>query len=336
MLDKRNIFIIFSILFGFIISYYYNRKFNKTFILLLIIISLIFYIIFYYLGNIKSKENYDNYYNNNFINNKFVIIPEEHNQEEGDILFNIKNLLEEENHTLEESKIIEEESKIIEEESKKLYEIRDNLLEEEVLYKVHNLVKEKHNESTSESTNESTSESTNESTSESTSQSTSQSTKDTIEEEIHTLHKPNINKFVMNPVIPNNATGYTPLNINISYNSQNSVNELDNNEKNNEDELNNIKELKKKIKSKNLGDFNNERIHTNSDWIYGSNAWTNEPDYYIPDKYIRRPFNEIPQPLNELINSKKYKEKTEVCPLMVNTPWTEYKSGDSEPEPYNL
>jgi hypothetical protein len=330
MLDKKNIFIIFSILFGFIISYYYNREFNIKFILLLVIISLIFYILFYYLGNIKSKENYNNYYNNNFINNKFINgslnnIPEEYNQEEGEILSNIKNLLEEESNTTEqESNTTEQESNTTEQESKKLYEIRDNLLEEEVLNKVHNLIQKKINEETIEEeikTNPQTASSTTP---------TSQT-------------QPDINKFVMNPLIPNNTSGYSPLNINISYNAQNSVNELDNNEKNIGDEKNNCnknnnirKELKENIKSKNLGDFNNERIHTNSDWIYGSHAWTNEPDYYIPNKDIRKSFNEIPQPLNELINSKKYKGKTEVCPLMINTPWTEYKSGDSEPEPYNL
>ena len=332
MLDKKNIFIIFSILFGFVISYYYNREFNKKFILLLIIISLIFYIIFYYLGNIKSEENYNNYYNNNFINNKFINgslnnIPEEYSQEEGEIPFIRRNLLEEENY------ILEERNNILEEESKKSYEIRDNLLDEEVFNKKNNLLEEEtinkikniHNEETIEEEIYSTSQ-------------TTSSTSQTPNEE----QQPNLNKFVMNPPIPNNTAGYSPLNINISYNAQNSVNELDNNEKNNDNEKNNCNqknnkiELKEKIKSKNLGDFNNERIHTNSDWIYGSHAWTNDPDYYIPNKDIRKSFNEIPQPLNELINSRKYKGKTEVCPLMINTPWTEYKSGDSEPEPYNL
>jgi len=155
----------------------------------------------------------------------------------------------------------------------------------------------------------------------------------------NTITKPDINKFVLENPIKNG----TPLNINISYNSQNSLNEIDNNnntskECNKENKCNEIKENKcnemKENKSKNLGNnCDNSRIYNNGDWIYGSSAWTNDPDYYIPEK---NKVKEISQPLNELINSKKYKENKNVCPLMINTPWTEYKSGDSEPEPYNL
>ena len=133
-----------------------------------------------------------------------------------------------------------------------------------------------------------------------------------------------------NPDIPKPVTkssqsvpveGYGPLNINISYNSQNSVNELDSNKIDDDDDC---KKIKRKP-SKNLGKYeeDGERIHNNSDWIYGTHAWTNKPDYYIPNK-------------NEIANANKYKKNDLVCPLMVNTPWTEYKSGDSEPEPYNL
>jgi hypothetical protein len=235
-------------------------------------------------------------------------------QEENNIFQEENNIFQEENNIFKKNNnMFQEENNIIEEESKKLYKLHNNLLEEEnnIIEEENNIIEEENN---------------------------------IIEEEIHSTSetKPNLNKFIMNPPIPNNASGYGPLNINISYNAQNSINELDNNseknnsERNNGNEKNSDSKLKEKNKSKNLGDFNNERIHTNSDWIYGSSAWTNEPDYYIPTKDIRKSFNEIPQPLNELINSKKYKGKTEVCPLMINTPWTEYKSGDSEPEPYNL
>ena len=143
------------------------------------------------------------------------------------------------------------------------------------------------------------------------------------EEPIQTMTTPNTptTSTTSSSSIP---TGYGPLNINISYNSQNSINELDNGK--------NISPNKGKSvessESPNIGNNSDGRIHNNSDWIYGNNAWTKTPDFYIPAK---KPYQ------NEIINARSYKENdTQVCPLMVNTPWTEYKSGDSEPEPYNL
>ena len=61
--------------------------------------------------------------------------------------------------------------------------------------------------------------------------------------------------------------------------------------------------------------------------IYGNYAWTNNPDYYIPTK--------VPQPLNQLINTRNNKDNI-VSPIIINTPWSEYRSGDSDLEPYNL
>jgi hypothetical protein len=155
------------------------------------------------------------------------------------------------------------------------------------------------------------------------------SSQNNIQEETHSDNyvKPDLNKILLNNPIPN-GTGYGPLNINISYNSQNNNNELDNNKTSNENKENSCVKNENQNQNKNLGDYKDTtRIHNNSDWVYGNNAWTNNPDYYVPRK--------VPQPLNQLMNTKKNKENT-VCPLMINTPWTEYKSGDSEPEPYNL
>lgn len=142
------------------------------------------------------------------------------------------------------------------------------------------------------------------------------------------------NKFVFdNPIKNGNPLNINIKDINFLYNSQNRINEIDNNTSKDYNKENKCNE-RKENKSKNLGNnCDNSRIYNNSDWIYGSSAWTNEPDYYIPEK---NKVKEISQPLNELINTKKYKENKNVCPLMINTPWTEYKSGDSEPEPYNL
>jgi hypothetical protein len=130
---------------------------------------------------------------------------------------------------------------------------------------------------------------------------------------------PDINKLLLsNP---------TPLNINISYNAQNSVNEIDNIKSGEKESIKNNVKKKDEVCSKG-------RIFNNSDWIYGENAWTNNPDFYIPDKIKHsNPLKKISQPLNEVLNKKS---NNNVCPMMINTPWSEYKSGDSEPEPYNL
>ena len=163
------------------------------------------------------------------------------------------------------------------------------------------------------------------------------------EEEVNNkIVKPDINRILLENPISKTAT---PLNINISYNSQNSINELNNNDKKNDKDCKaNNNNDNNKNNSKNLGSYcDNSRVYNNSDWIYGSNAWNNDPDYYIPNKGCNNKYDkdnncvkEVPQPLNELINTRKYKENKNVCPLMINTPWTEYKTGDSEPEPYNL
>jgi hypothetical protein len=153
------------------------------------------------------------------------------------------------------------------------------------------------------------------------------------EETLHNYVKPDLNKIIMDNTTPTSA-GYTPLNINISYNSQNSTNELDNNrifDPNKENFGISDKQQNQtngQLKNKNMGNYNDDsRINNNKDWIYGSNAWTNSPDYYIPQKTAK--------PLNEVMNTKKSKENI-VSPLMINTPWSEYKSGDSNPDPYNL
>jgi hypothetical protein len=150
---------------------------------------------------------------------------------------------------------------------------------------------------------------------------------------------PDVNKILMENPIPSSGN-YGPLNINISYNAQNSVNEIDNQKNIDMPHRNQYRE--KQNLSKNLGNFNDGRIYNNSDWIYGNNAWTDFPDYYIPNKNTNvlndgnYPVRTISQTLNEMINTKKYKGNNEVAPLMINTPWSEYKSGDSEPEPFNV
>jgi len=93
-------------------------------------------------------------------------------------------------------------------------------------------------------------------------------------------------------------------------------------------------------KSKNLGDYKS-RVYNNSDWIYGNNAWTDTPDFYIPTPNDLLPtynnnVQNISQKQNEVLLKKKFSESKMVCPMMVNTPWSEYKSGDKEPSGFNL
>jgi hypothetical protein len=93
-------------------------------------------------------------------------------------------------------------------------------------------------------------------------------------------------------------------------------------------------------KSKNLGDYKS-RVYNNSDWIYGNNAWTDTPDFYIPTPNDLLPtynnnVQNISQKENEVLLKKKFSESKMVCPMMINTPWSEYKSGDKEPEGFNI
>lgn len=152
-----------------------------------------------------------------------------------------------------------------------------------------------------------------------------------------TFTAPNLKNVALSK--PLNGGGYGPLNINISYNSQNSKNNLNDGirlpQSENEFQLTNP--IQKP--SKNLGPIGNcglSRIYNNSDWIYGSNAWTNDPDYYIPGKDCPPSLvSKSPIPLNE-IAMKKFKNNDDVCPLEINTPWSQWLTGDSDPEPFNL
>jgi Ca2+/Na+ antiporter len=298
MLNKKIIFLLFSIFLGLIISFFYNKEFNETFLLMSMLIAVIFYIIFYYLADIKNKENFTDYYNSKFFNKKI------NNTKNNNIRDYLEDTIEEE-HSLIKKYINNNKINIIEEESHNVIEEESyRVIEEETHpYINHHIIEEETNNN--------------------------QNIVQEEESSTYNYVNPDLNKILLNNPIPN-GTAFSPLNINISYNSQNSNNELDNNKTVNGNKENSCmkNQNQNQNQNQNLGDYNDTtRIHNNSDWIYGNNAWTNNPDYYIPRK--------VPQPLNQLMNTKKIKENT-VCPLMVNTPWTEYKSGDSEPDPYNL
>jgi hypothetical protein len=282
---------------------------DLNFLMIFIVLSLFFYVVFYYLGN--TRENYADY--NKFYTNNY------HSYD------NLNNHILRDH--LEESEYIEEEN------GKKEYKnhkIEEKINQEEYRHNLHQIEEEVSNIHPSQIQEE-----------------TNNYPSQIQEEEVNKIPYNEIVKPDINKILLENPIGKTtsPLNINISYNSQNSINELDNNEKKNDIDYKPYRDnTNNKNKSKNLGSYcDNSRVYNNSDWIYGSNAWTNDPDYYIPNKGCSNKYEkdnncitEVPQPLNELINTRKYKENKNVCPLMINTPWTEYKTGDSEPEPYNL
>lgn len=320
MINRNYLFIITSIILGLIISYYYNSTFNKDFYLLFIMTSVIFYILFYFLGsNNKTQihENYDNYNTDNLLNNinwedkevKKLLQNIQHldNQDYVEQMINNKYHLyqeeEEEEHPHLKYIINKELKQTVEEEEQTYHPTTTTPTQEESTFPI-SLVP------------------------------TSESGTGVPEEESFT--KPNLNNIVLPNLV--GKEGYGPLNINISYNSQNSTNTLNDgisNPPNSEDSYKLTHPIKKP--SKNLGPISDcSRIYNNSDWIYGSNAWTNDPDYYIPGKDCPASIvsNGRP-PLNE-IAMKNFENTNDVCPLEINTPWSQWKSGDSDPEPYNM
>jgi hypothetical protein len=340
MLNKNNLFILISIILGFIISYYYIRKFDILFFSIFLIVSVIFYIIFYYLGNINTYENFfiediinDNYTNNDYINND-------------DNYINYNDMIDNKNyikhkHSVREENYMEEEEYIYEEEY--MYE-KNNIHEENKIHEENN-IGVKHNIPEEHIIND-----------ESLYRNNNNDTDSELSEETYT--KPNLNNIVMSTPVSNGLpTGYNgPLNINISYNAQNSSNNLKNdgmtqnqtdtdlpnmplNKNNNnnnqlEQKYNIDNNIQKEI-TRNLGPIKDDRIYNNSDWIYGNNAWTNKPDYYLPPQAVPNVITNDIKPLSE-VDMSKYSNNNNVSPIEINTPWNEWKSGDSEPEPFNL
>ena len=165
-------------------------------------------------------------------------------------------------------------------------------------------------------------------------------------------NKPDMNRFIMNTPIPRSiprnsliSKGTIPFNINISYNSNSDKNYLENIKHNDKErpynrkgnihsfDYNFMNESRNRQYNKppyiggDKGIYypkQNGRLNSNSE--YGSKAWTNNPDYYIPQKKSKTPSKS----LNDSIKTKKPKENKVVSPLMINSPWAEYKSGDSD------
>jgi hypothetical protein len=92
------------------------------------------------------------------------------------------------------------------------------------------------------------------------------------------------------------------------------------------------------------------RIHNNSDWIYNNSYWKNQDDSYNYDDNnsgklspcskgnnddyllpcIQPEANKIPQTLNNLLNKRTTNNESNVCPMEINMPWSNYKTGDDK------
>jgi hypothetical protein len=118
--------------------------------------------------------------------------------------------------------------------------------------------------------------------------------------------KPDINKILL--------SDSTLLNVNINYNSENDINSI----KKDEVESSDLRgrPLRNRKDPEDLVDVADNNILLN--------------------KYANNIIKRIPQPFNELRNNRNNKNSNIPCPILVNQPWTEYKSGDSEPDGYNI
>ena len=87
-----------------------------------------------------------------------------------------------------------------------------------------------------------------------------------------------------------------------------------------------------------LNDYQHESY--NYDKLSPCNNGNNSENYLLP--CIQPEANKIPQTLNNLIFNQKKNKQNEVCPIEVNQPWSNYKTGDDNqkdkilPEGYNI
>jgi hypothetical protein len=151
-------------------------------------------------------------------------------------------------------------------------------------------------------------------------------------------------KMNINGIINRTGDAYGPLNINVSYKT------IDMNGGSSK-EGRCVMQNPYQDNIDDLGKYNyKSRVHNNKGWMdswektnYGTQAWTLDPDFYIPGANEPKnppeptPIHPRPQFQNEINYSHNLrKEKCPVCPLEINKPWSEYQSGDKEPEGFNL
>ena len=318
MFNQNILNIYFSLLLALLISYYYYPYVNKDFIIYVIVLSIIFYIIFYYLN--KDIENFNN-------NEKDEKGEEEEEEENSDQIDSEGNIIieEEDNDQIDYNeqngdqtsndldvnniKASEIASSIKSQPSKK--EIANNMMKEIV------------------------------------------DQENYIEDSINNEMKKKKGSDLNND---NNINIF----INNSPQKQGVMRNID------EDNMNDS-DIKKKIikkKVKNTEDdkcssnyFKNaSRIYNNASWFNSLNDYqhesynydklspcsngNNSENYLLP--CIQPEANKIPQTLNNLIYNQKKNKQNEVCPIEVNQPWSNYKTGDDNqkdkilPEGYNI
>ena len=329
-MDKNNSYLIISIILGFLITLFYIHKFDTIFLGNFILISFIIFVLFYYLGNKEVSENFINLGEEHHGEEHHMKQEEEHhmNQEEE------HHMNQEEEHHGEEHHMNHEEEHTGHEEEHNYYEeeeeIKDKTFmeqmeeQEEHIKEAQNM--EEHQEELLHKMEE--------------------------EEEMNILQKipSQDNDGFMKKIMDNLnnlktginsgiGLGISPVNINLSCGGKS--------------EDSNYATMKtNRPAQKRCPDVNKQssRIHNNSDWIYNNSYWKNQDDSYNYDDNnsgklspcskgnnddyllpcIQPEANKIPQTLNNLLNKRNTNNESNVCPMEINVPWANYKTGDDK------
>jgi len=83
----------------------------------------------------------------------------------------------------------------------------------------------------------------------------------------------------------------------------------------------------------NINNNNGKDFRRNSE----NNLVDNIDNNYLINKNVTNIIRKVPQPLNEVRNNYRRHINTHIpCPIMINKPWSDYKSGDNEIEGFNI
>jgi len=381
MIQKNFIFILTSVILAFLISYYYTKKINKEFLILFLIVFIIFFTLFYFLGNTIEKKTVENFYEDDHNDddededeNDYEIVEEiaeeiaeeinnnkSNNYEEELVDVLVEEFEEEEQYTFKKPSIYTTKSsiqkynkEIINQEEKNKYIIlppppKTISSKIELPKMITTLPKVELSKVTTPLPKIITPLPKVESP-----MVESPITKKSEEKNKDMLEKKTI------------ETPYGPLNINISYNSQNSINEIENgisSSKNKKFNTSIDKENKlEKKKNINLTQPSISQIFTPStsfettptskitttpeetkgsglykinnikDWIYGTTAFTNKPE---------KPYNGIQSEdyipkKNNLKKAVSYNDDNSIYPFTINNQSNKIENSDFNPLPYNL
>jgi len=338
-MDKNNSYLIISIILGFLITLFYIHKFDTMFLGNFILISFIIYILFYYLGNKEISESFVDFEGEDTENKEEVNFEEDRNKTKEENNFEEDNNFEEE-QDYDDEEVDFEEGIDFEEE-----EIKDKTFMEQMEEQEEHIKEAQEMEEYQE-----------------------ELLHKMEEEEMHIgkpTKVPQDNDGFMKKIMDNInniktginsgiGLGISPVNINVSCGG-----------KSDDSNYAPAKPNKPPIPQR-CPDVNKQssRIHNNSDWIYNNSYWKNQDDSYNynnnndnsgklspcskgknDDDYllpcIQPEANKIPQTLNNLINSRKPNNNDNVCPMEINMPWSNYKTGDDKDsgkllEGYNL